>query len=116
MKSFSAEPKTISRGKTLKIRYEIVSSEYVPENVSDGIWLGATLTYTGGGSFSSKPEDKSISLSKGVGVYERDFTVPTNAPLGNHTLRSNVWHGVRGDGTNAVVIATGGFFELVVVA
>jgi hypothetical protein len=110
--SFKVDEKTVSRGTTLKIRYEINSSE----NVSDGVWLGGTLVYKSGGSFSSQLEDKSISLSKGTGAYDRNFTVPVDAPVGNHTLRSSVWQGVRGDSTKSVVIAKGGSVEIAVVA
>jgi hypothetical protein len=102
---FKVDEKTVSRGRTLKIRYEINSSENVP----DGVWLGGTLVYKSGGSFSSGPQDQHISLSKGVGKYERDFTVPMDAPLGNHTLKSNVWY-------KSDIIAKGGSLEIVVVA
>jgi hypothetical protein len=102
--SFKVDEKIVSRGKTLKMRYEINSSD----SVSDGVWLGGTLLYKGGGDFSSGPQDKPISLSKGTSTYERDFTVPANAPPGTHTLKSNIWH-------KSMIIAKAGTVETVIV-
>lgn len=110
--SLSVDEKTVSRGKTLKIRYEVESSE----GVSDDIWLGASLWDKSGKSFWNIRQDKPISLLKGIHEYDRDLTISANVSLGNHTLRANVWRGVLGDSTNSMIIAKGSPVEIVVVA
>ncbi len=97
----SAEPATIRRGQTLKLTYRIECWE----SVSDGVWLGASFQDKKSGKwFYNLQEDKSISL-KGIGTYDRDLTIPTDAPLGEQMLTSNVWRGVVGRSGSSKVIA-----------
>jgi hypothetical protein len=111
--SLKVDEKTVSRGKRLTIRYEIVSSE----DVSDNIWLGASFPDPKRGRpVYDTSQDKLISLFKGRHEYDRDLTMPPDVSLGNHMLRANVWHGVVGDSTHSVAIANGGAVEIVVVA
>jgi hypothetical protein len=77
--SVSVNQKPISCGKTLKIRFRSDSSGYV----SDNIWLGASFQ----GVYNTR-QDKPISLKKGIFDYERELTIPENAPLGTHMLSS----------------------------
>jgi hypothetical protein len=104
--SLLPEPKSIYRGKTLKIIYLIESAE----DVSGNLWLGASFQ----NAFEPR-QDKSISLMKGVHEYERELTIPANAPPGTHKLQANVWCGVVGDSTKADIVAPGEA-EIVIVA
>jgi hypothetical protein len=97
----SVQPETISRGKTLKITYEIECSENVPK----GIWLGASFRDEMGKLFFNTSEDKSISLTKGKNTFDRNFTVAKSAPLGKQMLAVGVWRGVVGDGAKSKYIA-----------
>jgi len=108
---FRVDESTICRGKTLKLRYEVLCSE----DFSDRIWLGATLVYKDGGSFSSPPQDKPVDLLKGTREYDRDFTVPANAPVGKHTLGANVWRGPLSDPNKSNRLTNGGRVDIVVV-
>jgi len=110
--SFRVDEQMVARGKTLKIRYEVNSSE----DVSDDIWLGASLRDKNGKHFSNVRQDKPVSLLKGTHEYDRDLTIPADALLGNHMLGASVWHGVLGDSNNSVAIAKGGRVEIAVVA
>jgi len=103
----SVDEKTVCRGKALKIRYLIDSSE----DVSDNIWLGASC-----GGINSVPQDKTISLLKGRCEYGRDVTIPASAPLGNRKLNANVWQGVRGDSTKSKIIASTEPIDITIVA
>jgi pyrimidine deaminase RibD-like protein len=110
--SASVDPKTISRGKTLKIKYLVESSE----NASDKIWLGASFQDNKTEKyFFNTREDKLVSLMKGGHEYERDFTIPTDAPSGAQMLRVNVWRGVVGDSSQSKCIARGTPVEIVIV-
>jgi hypothetical protein len=97
----SVEPKTISRGKTLKITYEIECSENVPR----GIWLGAYFRDKTNKLFFNTSEDKRIPLTKGKHTYDRNFTIATDAPLGEQMLGTSVWRGVVGDSRKSKFIA-----------
>jgi hypothetical protein len=99
----SVEPKTIPRGKTLKIAYVIESSESVPHK----IWLGASFRDRAEKLFHNTREDKPISLKKGKNTYQRDFTVAADAPPGEQMLGVNVWRGVAGDSSKSKWIASG---------
>ncbi len=99
----SADPATVSRGRTLKLTYKIESSE----SVSEGIWLGASFQDKSGKYYFNLHEDKPISLTKGVGTYDRNFTIPRDAPLGERMLTSNVWRGVVSRSDLSRVIARG---------
>ncbi len=111
--SLKVDEKTVSRGKTLKIRYEILSSE----DVSDNIWLGASFPDPKRGKPVYNPsEDKRISLLKGTHAYDRNLTIPADASLGSHMLGAGVWQGVLGDSSKSVAIAKGTPVEIVVVA
>jgi len=110
--SLRVDEQTVPRGRTLKIRYEIDSSE----SIADDIWLGASLWDKSGKFFWNTRQDKPISLLKGIHEYDRDLTIAANVPLGNHSLRANVWHGVIGDSAKSMVIAKGSPVEIVVVA
>ncbi len=103
LKFASVEPKTIRRGKTLKVTYLIESSESVPHK----IWLGASFRDGGGKLFHNTKEDKPISLKKGEHAYERDFTVAANAPTGEQMLGVNIWRGIPGDSSKSKCIASG---------
>jgi pyrimidine deaminase RibD-like protein len=92
-----AAPRTIKRGKTLKLTYEIESSE----NVAKGIWLGSSFEDKTGKLFYNTKEDKPVALAKGKASYNRNFTISKDAPLGEHMLRVNVWRGVVGDSTKS---------------
>ena len=110
--SLRAEETTISRGRTLKIRYEIVSSE----DVSEGVWLGASLGDGKGKYFSNARQDKPITLLKGPHEYDRDLTIPVDVLPGRYKLGANVWYGVLANGSKSVIIAPGSPVEIVVVA
>jgi len=97
----SAEPRTIPRGKTLKITYEIECSE----DVSKGIWLGASFRDSTQQLFFNTNEDKAISLTKGKNSCHRDFTIAKNALLGKQMLSPSVWRGIAGDSSNSKWIA-----------
>lgn len=97
----SVEPKTIPRGETLKITYEIECSE----NVSSGIWIGACFRDNTGKYFFNVSQDKAISLKKGKTTHERDFTIAKDAPLGEQMLETGVWRGVVGDSGNSKYVA-----------
>jgi hypothetical protein len=112
MDSLSIEPKSISPGKTLKIGYVVESSADVPS----GIWLGASLWYKNGKSFWNVHQDKPVVLLKGTHEYDRDLTIPADAPLGNHRLGANVWHGVLSEGNKSVRLTKGGRVEIAIVA
>jgi hypothetical protein len=111
--SVSPDEKKISRGKNIKIRYVIESSE----DASDKIWLGASVVtdQKTGRYFSNKNQDKFISLVKGIYEYDRDLRVPPDAPLGSHTLRANVWRVITDDG-KSMIIAKGMTSEIEIVA
>ena len=97
----SAEPATIRRGQTLKLTYRIECSE----SASDGVWLGASFQDKKSEKwFYNLQEDKSISL-KGIGTYDRNLTIPSDAPLGEQMLTSNVWRGVVSRSGSSKVIA-----------
>jgi hypothetical protein len=111
--SLRVDEKTISRGKTLKIRYLVNSSE----DVSDGMWLGASFwDDKRKKSVFNVHQDKPVSLLKGTHEYDRDLTIPADVSLGNHALQANVWRGVVGDSAKSVAIASGGRIEIAVVA
>lgn len=98
-----AEPKAAPRGKTLKITYVIESSEAIRQN----IWLGASFKDKQSGRiFYNTKEDKSISLTKGKGTYIRDFTIASDAPLGEQFLGTNIWRGVVGDSGKSRLVAS----------
>jgi hypothetical protein len=90
--SVSPDEKKISRGRNIKIRYVIESSE----DAADRIWLGASVLTDPqtGKYFSNTNQDKYISLVKGRHEYDRDLSVPLDAPLGTHMLRANVWRDI----------------------
>lgn len=90
----SVETRTISRGKSLKITYEIECSE----NVSQGIWLGAS--FRDGKTdklFHNTAEDRAVALEKGTKAYERILTIPKDAPVGEQMLSTSLWRGIAGD-------------------
>jgi hypothetical protein len=99
----SVEPKSAPRGKTLKITYVIESSEAIPQK----IWLGASFKDKKSGRivYNTK-EDKPVSLTKGKNTYVREFTLPTDAPLGEQLLNTNVWRGVVGDSSKSQIVAS----------
>jgi pyrimidine deaminase RibD-like protein len=110
LRAASVEPKTIARGKTLKITYVVESSESVPQK----IWLGASFRDPNGKLFHNTREDKSISLMKGEKLYERDFTVAADAPPGKQLLGVSVWRGVAGDSNKSKCIASGTPVQIVI--
>jgi len=93
----SAEPVTISRGKALKITYEIECSENIP----NGIWLGASFRDKTQRLFFNTSEDKSISLTKGRNSYDRRFTIAKDAPPGEQMLQASLWRGIVGDSSKS---------------
>lgn len=93
----SAEPTTISRGKALKVTYNIECSENVPK----GIWLGASFRDKTQRLFFNKSEDKPISLTKGRNSYDRWFTIAKDAPLGEQMLQASLWRGIVGDSSKS---------------
>ena len=97
----SVEPKIISRGKALQITYEIECSENIPE----GIWLGASFRDKTHRLFFNTNEDKAVSLTKGKKSYERKFTIPANAPLGEQMFQASVWRGPVGDSSKSKWVA-----------
>jgi hypothetical protein len=109
--SLSVDDRAVPRGKALKIRYLIDSSE----DVSDNIWLGASF-WDGPRkkSIYNTSQDKRISLSKGRFEYDRDLTIPTDVSPGIHKLSANVWRGVVGNSEKSVNIAKGGPVEVVI--
>jgi hypothetical protein len=110
--SLSVDEKTVSRGKNIKIRYVIESSE----DASDKIWLGASVLTDKktGEYFSNTDQDKYISLVKGRHEYDRDLRIPMNAPPGVHLLRANLWHVIT-EG-KSMIIARGTPIEIEIVA
>lgn len=106
----SAYPTTISRGKTLTIKYDIECSENVP----GGIWLGASFRDKANNLFFNKSEDKAVSITKGRATYERVFTIGSNAPLGDQLLDTSVWRGVVGHSEKSKWIAGGPPIPIVV--
>lgn len=76
--SVEAEPTTISRGKTLKIKYEIKCSE----DVHKGIWLGASFKDKAGNFFHNTSEDKAVSVTRGTTIHEKRL---------DHSERSSAW-------------------------
>jgi hypothetical protein len=99
----SAEPKTVSRGKTLKITYVIECSG----NVSEKIWLGASFRDRTGKLHHNLTQDKVIALRKGKNEYHRDFTIARDAPLGDQKLGTNVWRGAVADSNKSKIVAVG---------
>ena len=110
--SFSVDEKTVARGKTLKIRYLIECSD----DASGNIWLGASFPDKKGKYIFNVHQDKLVSLLKGRHEYDRDLTIPADAPLGSYMLQGNVWRGVLGDSAKSIRLANGGPVEIVVVA
>jgi hypothetical protein len=110
--SFSVDETTVTRGKTLKIRYLIDCSE----DVSGEIWLGASFPDKQGKYIFNVHQDKPVSLLKGRHEYDRDLTIPSNVPPGSYRLQGNVWQGVLGNSTQSIRLANGGPVEIVVVA
>jgi hypothetical protein len=106
----SAEPTTISRGKSLQIKYEIECSENVPS----GIWLGASFRDKTNKLYFNTLEDKAISITKGQQTYERFFTIPKDAPLGEHMLDVSVWRGAVGSSQKSKWIAGGPAVPIIV--
>jgi len=107
----SVDEQTISRGKTLKIRFVIECSEDVSDEMvfPDKICLGASFR-----GVCNPSQDKAITLLQGSHEYDRDLTIPASAPLGKHMLNANVWQGVLGNGSKSKVIAGGTPVEIVV--
>jgi pyrimidine deaminase RibD-like protein len=99
----SAEPKTVSRGKTLKITYVIECSA----NVSEKIWLGASFQDRTGRLHHNLTQDKVIALTKGKNEYHRDFTIARDAPIGEQKLGTNVWRGAVADSNKSKIVAVG---------
>jgi hypothetical protein len=108
----SVDEKTLARGKTLKIRYLIECSD----DASGNIWLGASFPDKKGKYIFNVHQDKLVSLLKGRHEYDRDLTIPADAPLGSYMLQGNVWRGVLGDSAKSTRLANGGPLEIVVVA
>jgi pyrimidine deaminase RibD-like protein len=101
----SAEPRSIRRGETLRITYEIESAEETTLDVAKGIWLGASFRDATNKLFCNTSQDKAVSLSKGKHTYNRDFTIPKDSPSGEQQLETNVWRGVVGDSRQSKWIA-----------
>jgi hypothetical protein len=100
----SVEPKAVARGHRITIRYEIECSE----NVSRGIWLGASFLDENTGKFiHNTSEDKAVSLREGKQSYERFLTIPKDVSLGKHTVGTNIWRGLAGNSTKSKRIAGG---------
>ena len=100
--SLRVDEKTVSRGKTLKIRYTVSSSE----DISGNIWLGASFQdHKRKKSIYNVHQDKPISLLKGTHEYDRDLTIPADVSLGSHMLGAGLWQGVLGDSTKSISIA-----------
>jgi len=110
--SLRVDENRVSRGKTLKIRYVVNSSD----DVAGDIWLGASLWDANKKQFSNVHQDKSVSLLKGTHEYDRDLTIPTDALLGKRSLGANVWHGVVGDSAKSVIVAKGERIAIEIVA
>lgn len=110
--SVRVDDNKVSRGKTIKIRYVVNSSE----DVAGDIWLGASLWDVNKKHFSNVHQDKLVSLLKGTHEYDRDLTIPADALPGKRSLGVNVWHGVVGDSTKSVVIAKGERIPIEIVA
>ena len=103
--SLSVDQNPVSRGKTLKIRCLVDSSK----EVSDRIWIGASIPIgQGKNDIFNKSQDKRITLYEGRHEYDRDLTIPANAPTGSYKLYSNVWQGDK-------IIARGEPIEVVIV-
>jgi pyrimidine deaminase RibD-like protein len=99
----TAAPTSAPPGKTLRITYEIETSEAVSER----IWLGASFHDKTGKLFCSPKEDKLVALTKGKSTYQRDFTIRKDAPAGEQSLNTEVWRGVAGDSTKSKIVARG---------
>lgn len=92
-------PNTVSRGQTAKVTYLIECSE----NPSQRTWLGASFQDKTGRRFFNTHEDKAVTLTKGRNAYDRSFTIPRDAPLGEQMLGVNVWRGDAGDGLSEII-------------
>ena len=101
----SVIPQVISRGKNLKITYEIECFEKIANDGVNGIWLGASFKDSQGKDFFNTHEDRAIALTIGKSSYERDFTIQANAPLGKHMFQSSVWRGTVGDSGKSTWVA-----------
>ena len=101
--SLSVEPTTITRGKTLKIRYTVESSQ----DVADKIWLGASLPDKNQKWIFNRTQDKPIRLLKGLHEYDRDLTIPTGTAPGSYMLHASVWHGDLSDSAETNRVAKG---------
>jgi aminopeptidase N len=97
----SVTTKTFARGTSLTISYEIECSD----NVSNEIWLGASFRDADGTLFSNTGEDKAVSITKGKSTYERKFTIPRDAPSGQHSLNVSLWRGIVGSSEKSKWIA-----------
>lgn len=75
------------------------------ENAPKGIWLGASFRDAGDKLFYNTSEDKTVSLTKGRKIYERNFTIAKEAPLGERRLDTSIWRGVVGDSQRSKWIA-----------
>jgi pyrimidine deaminase RibD-like protein len=84
-----ADRQSGSVGNPINIKYEIESSQTVPE----GIWLGAAIVDSTGKRFANQQQDKTISVTSGKHEYTRQLTVSADVPLGQQTLSVNVWRG-----------------------
>jgi pyrimidine deaminase RibD-like protein len=97
------EPTTISRDKAVKITYEIECFE----DIHKGIWLGASFQDVKTKRiFYNTNEDKAVALKKGKNTCHRTFTIPKDAPLGEHMLGTNVWLGGVGNSDKSVRVAS----------
>jgi pyrimidine deaminase RibD-like protein len=89
--STSVESTEVGRGRTLKIYYEVEC----PRDIPEGIWLGASFTHNQK-LFHSSRQDKPVALKAGRQKLFREFTIPEDAPVGKHMLRTSLWRGTTG--------------------
>jgi pyrimidine deaminase RibD-like protein len=105
------EPKTISRGTSGTISYEIDSAE----NVAQRLWLGASFQDKTGQYRYNTKEDKNVSLKKGRHVYTRKFTIQKDWPVGQQMLGTSLWRGALSDSRTSKRLASGGAVPITIV-
>jgi hypothetical protein len=89
----TVDPKTISRGQTLTLTYDIESFEDIPKRV----WLGSSFNdpETNRLIFNTG-QDKEVPVTKGRQYPQRELTIPKDVSLGSQNLRAEVWFGEVG--------------------
>lgn len=71
----------------------------VTSPISQSVLLGGSIVLSGTNSLYNDPtNDKAVTLVSGTGQYSRQFTLPTNLPVGTYDVIFGVWSDTNGNG------------------